>query len=67
MGQISRQFHAILISRYGKDTFIIKNKQRKTFPEIVKFMDTDIGKWCITVLLKYKNRDKIHIGKEKLA
>ena len=53
-GQISRQFHAILISGYEKDSFIVcdplfKNKQRKTFQEIEKFMDTDIGKWCITV------------------
>ena len=53
-GQLSNQFHAILISGYEDDTFIIwdplfKDKQRKTFQEIEKFMDTDIGKWCITV------------------
>ncbi len=53
-GQISHQFHTILISGYEKDSFIVcdplfKNKQRKTFQEIEKFMDTDIGKWCIIV------------------
>ena len=53
-GQLNNQFHAILISGYEEDSFIIcdplfKDKQRKTFQDIEKFMDTDIGKWCITV------------------
>ena len=53
-GQLSKSFHAILISGYEEDKFIVcdplyKNKQIRSADELTDFMNTGIGKWFITV------------------
>jgi len=53
-GENSGYYHAILLSGYEKNSFIVcdplyKNKQIRTFEEIQKFMDTSIGKWFISI------------------
>ena len=47
-------YHAIIVSGYENDEFIVcdpqyKTKQYKKCDEIDKFINTDIGKWFITV------------------
>ncbi|MBE6154870.1 MAG: hypothetical protein E7163_04800 [Firmicutes bacterium] len=53
-GKLSGGYHAILISGYDNNKFIVcdplyKNKQEKTETELEKFMNTGIGKWFISV------------------
>ncbi|MBQ4634137.1 MAG: C39 family peptidase [Bacilli bacterium] len=53
-GQIGEIYHAILLSGYEDDKFIVcdplyRQKQIKTFAEIEQFMNTNIGKWFVTV------------------
>lgn len=53
-GQINKSFHAILISGYKEDKFIVcdplyKNQQIRSADELTDFMNTGIGKWFITV------------------
>lgn len=61
-GEIYGGYHAILISGYDNDKFIVcdplyKNKQIKSEEELEKFMDTSIGKWFISVNNKTKEKD----------
>lgn len=63
-GEISGGYHAILISGYQNDQFIVcdplyKTKQIRTADEIDKFMDTSIGKWFITVNDKTKQNKEL--------
>lgn len=60
-GEIPGAYHAILISGYSDDKFIVcdplfKTKQIKTQKELDAFMNTSIGKWFISVNNKSKNR-----------
>ncbi len=53
-GEVLDSYHAILISGYNDDKFIVcdplyKKKQLKTANELNKFMDTSIGKWFIAI------------------
>ena len=55
-------YHAILVSGYDEDKFIVcdplyKTKQLKSQEELDKFMDTSIGKWFISVNQKTKVKD----------
>lgn len=59
-GEVSDSYHAILLTGYDQDSFIVcdplyTTKQRKTFAEIAKFMDTGIGKLFISVSGKNEN------------
>lgn len=53
-GQVNNILHAILLCGYTNDAFIVcdplyKQKRNITFKEIDNFMNTSIGKWCVTV------------------
>ena len=53
-GQISNGYHAILLTGYKDNKFIVcdplyKEKQQRNEEEIESFMDTNIGKWFISV------------------
>lgn len=53
-GEISGNYHAVLLTGYEKDNFkvcdpLYKVKQNKTIEELETFMDTSIGKWFIAV------------------
>lgn len=53
-GELNGYYHAILISGYDNNEFIVcdplyKTKQRKTEKELNDFMNTKIGKWFISV------------------
>lgn len=53
-GKLQNCYHAILIVGYDNDSFFVcdplyKEKQIRTSEEIKKFMNTDIGKWFISV------------------
>ena len=59
-GEIPNGYHAILLTGYDQDKFIVcdplyKVKQNRTFEEIETFMNTNIGKWFISVNDKIKN------------
>lgn len=63
-GKISNVYHAVLLSGYENDKFIVcdplyKTKQIKSSDEIEKFMNTDIGKWFITVNNFTKEKEKL--------
>ena len=63
-GEVPGGYHAILLTGYNQDGFIVcdplyKTKQRKTYVEIEKFMDTSIGKWFISVSDKTKEKDNL--------
>ena len=56
-GEITGGYHAILISGYEKEQFIVcdplfKSKQIKTEEELNQFMNTSIGKWFISIRKK---------------
>lgn len=60
-GEIPGAFHAILISGYDENKFIVcdplfKTKQLKTTEELDAFMNTSIGKWFISVNNKTKKK-----------
>ena len=53
-GELLGGYHAILISGYNNDKYIVcdpiyKNKQERTEEELENFMNTGIGKWFISV------------------
>ncbi len=53
-GSLGYDLHAILICGYDENSFIIcdplsNTKQRKTYEEIEKFMDTLIGTWFLSI------------------
>ncbi len=53
-GMVNNYLHAILVTGYDEDSFIIcdplyKQKQHRTFEEVDNFMQTPIGKWCLCV------------------
>ena len=53
-----------MLTGYNQDGFMVcdplyKTKQRKTYVEIEKFMDTSIGKWFISVSDKTKEKDNL--------
>lgn len=63
-GEIPGAYHAVLISGYNDDKFIVcdplfKTKQIKTQEELDTFMNTSIGKWFISVNNKSKNKDQL--------
>lgn len=63
-GEIKGGYHAILISGYDENKFIIcdplfKTKQIKTEEELNAFMNTSIGKWFISVNNKTKKQDAL--------
>ena len=63
-GEIPGGYHAILISGYDKDKFIVcdplyKSKQLKTDEQLDDFMNTSIGKWFIAVNNKSKCKNQL--------
>lgn len=63
-GEIPGAYHAVLISGYDDDKFIVcdplfKTKQIKTQEELDNFMNTSIGKWFISVNNKSKNKNQL--------
>ena len=63
-GEIPGAYHAVLISGYNDDKFIVcdplfKTKQIKTQEELDTFMNTSIGKWFISVNNKSKNKEQL--------
>ena len=63
-GEIPGGYHAVLISGYDKDKFIVcdplyKTKQIRTSIELDEFMNTSIGKWFISVNGNSKNKNKL--------
>ena len=60
-GELDNAYHAILISGYDDNKFIVcdplcKRKQMKTTAELNNFMDTSIGKWFISISDKTKEK-----------
>lgn len=63
-GEINGVYHAILLSGYDKDKFIVcdplyKSKQIKNEEELNDFMNTGIGKWFISVNGRKKETEKL--------
>lgn len=63
-GEIPGGYHAILISGYDDNKFIVcdplfKAKKLKTEEELDEFMNTSIGKWFISVNNKSKNKNQL--------
>ena len=63
-GEISGFYHAILISGYNEESFIVcdplhKTKQIKTAEDLEKFMNTSIGKWFISVSNNTKEKQEL--------
>lgn len=63
-GEVFGGYHAILLTGYDDKGFIVcdplyKDKQRRTFNEIEEYMNTNIGKWFITVNDKTKEKEKL--------
>lgn len=63
-GEISGGYHAVLITGYEDEKFIVcdplfKNKQVRSAEVIDKFMNTSIGKWFISVKNNSKNKDNL--------
>ena len=63
-GELANAYHAILISGYEDDKFIVcdplyKTKQIKSADELNKFMDTSIGKWFIAISDKTKEKGEL--------
>ncbi len=61
-GKSIGSYHAILISGYEGNTFMVcdplyKTKKTRTFEEIDEYMDTNIGKWFIAINNKTKEKD----------
>ena len=62
-GNCGAGLHAILLCGYDQNNFVVcdplyKQKQKRTFEEIEKFMDTPFGKWCVIVNSKKTEKDK---------
>lgn len=65
-GQSGQFLHAILVTGYNDDNFIVcdpqsKNKKTLSGEKITKFINTPIGKWCINV--NESEDDKIELLK----
>ncbi|MGM9834394.1 MAG: C39 family peptidase [Bacilli bacterium] len=63
-GEIPGGYHAILISGYDDNKFIVcdplfKTKQLKAKEELDEFMNTSIGKWFISVNNNSKNKNRL--------
>ncbi len=63
-GELASAYHAILVSGYDDDKFIVcdplyKTKQIRTANELNKFMDTSIGKWFIAISDKTKEKEEL--------
>ena len=63
-GEIPGGYHAVLISGYDNDKFIVcdplyRTKQIKTSYELDEFMNTSIGKWFISVNNNSKNKENL--------
>ena len=63
-GEIPGGYHAILLSGYDKNKFIVcdpllKTKQLKSHDEIDRFMNTSIGKWFISINDKSKDKKQL--------
>lgn len=63
-GQRGVALHAILLTGYDEDGFIVcdplrKQKQKLTEEEMEKFMNTPLGKWCISVNKQKKKTDDL--------
>ena len=63
-GELANAYHAILVSGYEDDKFIVcdpvyKTKQIRTADELNKFMDTSIGKWFIAISDKTKEKEEL--------
>ena len=63
-GEIRGGYHAILVSGYDNNKFIVcdplfKTKQFKNQEELDEFMNTSIGKWFISVNNKTKNKNQL--------
>ena len=63
-GQHGIIFHAILLCGYEDDKFIVcdplyKNKEKRTFEQIDSFMNTDIGKWFISIGPQREKKDSL--------
>ncbi len=71
-GEIPGGYHAILISGYDDNKFIVcdplfKAKQLKTAEELDEFMDTSIGKWFISVNNKSKSKNELLSNLDKFS
>ncbi|MBR3162190.1 MAG: C39 family peptidase [Bacilli bacterium] len=71
-GEIPGAYHAILISGYDENKFIVcdplfKTKQLKTQEELDKFMNTSIGKWFISVDNKTKKKNQLLTNLDKFS
>ena len=71
-GEIFGVYHAILLTGYDENGFIVcdplyKTKQTRTFEEIENFMNTSIGKWFITVNDKTKEKEKLISNLDKFT
>ena len=69
-GEIPGAYHAVLISGYDDNKFIVcdplfKTKQIKTQEELDNFMNTSIGKWFISVNNKSKNKNQLLTSLDK--
>ena len=63
-GELASAYHAILVSGYDDDKFIVcdplyKTKQIRTANELNKFMNTSIGKWFIAISDKTKEKEEL--------
>lgn len=63
-GEISGIFHAILLTGYEFDEFIVcdplyKKKRKMTARELEQFMNTSIGKWFISINDKTNKKDEL--------
>ena len=69
-GEIPGAYHAVLISGYDDNKFIVcdplfKTKQIKTQEELDNFMNTSIGKWFISLNNKLKNKNQLLTSLDK--
>lgn len=69
-GEMYNIFHAILITGYENDEFIVcdplyKSKQKRSISELSSFMNTNIGKWFISVNNKTKEKDDLLTNLDK--
>ena len=71
-GEFSNIYHAILITGYKDDSFVVcdplyKEKQLRTPNEIDSFLNTSIGSWFITVNNKTKEKDRLMSSLDKIS
>jgi len=69
-GNCGAGLHAILLCGYDQNNFVVcdplyKQKQKRTFEEIEKFMDTPFGKWCVIVNSKKTEKHNLMNNLEK--